>query len=284
MNLILDACSILNLLQVDMCLENGEYKLEYDYLLKLNKLDISVDIVQKVLDEVSDNYQNNLDKKIEKDFIKNYISKYLYSNLQNVNQKDFSSALGFTKKVTSYTKNNGELHSCAYALYLNRYGEKTNFFTTYFVTDDDKANDDFKKFFKVNLLGEIITTIDLLLILQINNAIHIREVIDFISNLKKHYMPHLNYLSKKLYSLQEQTKDGKESAFLTQFLEYINKLDFKQIEKKIVSNSLYKNIKEKDRSIDSLLRKILENDFKKVTILDTKLKEITSCYWTIDKI
>lgn len=285
MKLILDACSILNLLQVDLYSDADEYKLEFDYLNKLKKIDASFEIVEKVLHEVKSNYAVNLTVNEEKKFIYNYILKYLHTTLADVNQEDFSSALNFTKKVVDYppNKDNGELHSSSYALYLNRY-DNNSVFKTYFITDDDGAIDDFKKFFQVNLLGEIITTIDLLLILQINNLITIQEVVNFLHNLKKHYVSDVNNLIFRIQALQKNSPCSKESSFLTHCLNFINKLEFEHINDQIILHPLYTSIKRKDRSIDTLLKTILTSDFKKVAILEEKLKEIKSYYWTMEKI
>jgi len=285
MNLIFDACTVLNLLQVDLIGNSDDgYTLDNDYIKRVKKMDnFQVQITEKVLEEIKKNYHKNSLIQQKNSFLKSYIERDLHNLVDyTLNSDDFKSALEFTKKVTTYNKDNGELHSTAYALYLNRYLDNTTF-NSYFITDDDGAINDFENFFRINLLGPILTTIDLLLILERYNIITLSEIFRFSSNLKRHYIHELDELADRIIKLQKKIT-VKESALLTQLLQYLVELDFEKVSNKIVLHPLYSSIKSSDKNIDSLLQKILSSDFKKVKILDNRIKEIRNQYWTTDKI
>ncbi|ASM40160.1 hypothetical protein CSPB12327_06995 [Campylobacter sp. RM12327] len=281
---ILDACTVINLLQNDIIYQDDNYELEYDYLKLLKKVGLDIKIVEKVLGEIKDNYDKNLNSLQEKSLINTYISKELHNEmLAVVNQKDFESALEFTKKTTKYAKDNGELHSCSYALYLNRY-KFDSFFETYFITDDDGAKNDFSEFFKNNLLGEIITTADLLLILVVKGEISLKNVKNFIHNLKQKYSSDLDNLINRVKKIQQNDINSKSSALLTKLLELINNREFEKINQEILSHKEYKNIVKKDRKINNLLKTISSKDLKKAKTLQNKIRSIKAYFWTIDRI
>jgi len=285
MYLILDACTVLNLLQVDLISNSDdEYNLNYNYIKRVKTIDsFQIQITEKVLEEIKKNYSKNSNIVKKNLFLKTYIEKKLHGLVDyTIDKNDFECALVFTKKVTKYSKDNGELHSTSYALYLNKYLKNT-VLNSYFITDDDGAIDDFENFFKINLLGQILTTIDLLLILETYNIITLSGIFRFSSDLKKQYIKDYSNLLKEMEALQKSQLPFKESSFLTKLYENINSLDFEKV-KTDIESPLYANIKRKQPSIDTLLQNILKDDLKKVDILDAKIEEIKSKYWTMDKI
>ena len=280
---ILDTCAINNLLQVDLTCSDDDCELEYDYLNKINqKFDIK--LPKKNYDELKSTFAKNFSDGKKISYIRNYINRYICRYFETVNDDDYHSSLTFIKKICPKykDKDNGELHSTVYALYLNRY-QKSLAFQTYFITDDDEAIQDFKAVFKSNYLGEIFTTIDLLLILSIYEIISHKNVMDFAHDLKKQYIQSYSELIYEIELLQKTDLTSQESSFLTKLYENIEKLNFDNI-KTDIKHSLYKNIKKKKKSIDTLLNKLLSENLNKVKILDEKIKEIKSKYWTMDKI
>ncbi len=280
---ILDTCTINNLLQVDLTCNDDECELEYNYLSKINK-QFEIKLPQKNYDELKNTFTKNFSdgKKIK--YLRDYITKYIPAYLDTVDKSDYDSSLEFIKKICPKYKDedNGELHSTVYALYLNRY-KKSLAFQTYFITDDDEAIQDFKAVFKNNYLGEIFMTIDLLLILSIYEIISHKNVMDFAHDLKKQYIQSYSELIYEIELLQKTDLKAQESSFLTKLYENIEKLNFDNI-KVDMKHSLYKNIKNKQKSIDTLLNKLLSENLKKVDILEKKVSEIKSKYWTMDKI
>jgi len=281
MTFILDTCTINNLLQVDLISNDEEYALEYDYLSKISQK-FEIKLPKKIYDELNNTFEKNLSSGKQIEFIRNYKNRYICSYIDSVIKSDFDSALSFVQTVC-LKENDGEIEAVAYALYLNRYKDDLTTFQTYFITDDDRAIHNLKDFFRSNFLGEIFTTIDLLLILSIYEIISHKNVMNFAHNLKKQYIQNYSDLIYEIEALQKMDISAKESSFLTRLYENIEKLDFEKI-RRDRENNLYSNIKSKENSIDTLLNKILSEDLNKVKILDEKIEEIKSKYWTMDKI
>ena len=306
---ILDTCTINNLLQVDLINnDEDEYYLEYDYLSMICK-QFKIKLPQKNYNELKDTFAKNFSDGGKIKFIRNYMSRNIYSYLDHANNIDFNSSLAFIKSICPkyLNEDNGELHSTAYALYLSRYNTKNLAFQTYFVTDDDEAIQDFKSIFRINFLGEILTTIDLLLILSIYEVISYKNVMDFAHNLKKQYIKNYNDLLFQIQALQspigkllpEDKFSAKESSFLSKLYQDVDALDLEEIkhdmenpeyesikrrQRNIMGKPEYKSVKKEQKNIDLSLNKLLNEDLKKVRVLDKKIEEIKSQYWTMDKI
>jgi len=281
MNIILDTCTINNLLQVDLLLKNENCSLEYDYLKRIhNKFKIK--IPKKIYEELKNTFSKNLNNGIEKQFVQNYMSRYISQYVDQVNEEDFKSSLNFIKitQPKYQDEDNGELHLTAYALYLNRYQDMTAF-QTHFVTDDDEAILDFKDFFKINFLGTILTTIDLLLLMSIYEIISLNDVLKFSYNLKKQYSQTYNQLIYEIKTLQKKELPAQEIAFLSRLHDNINDFNYDAL-KKDREHKLYKKIKNK--KIEIFIKNFLNEDFNKVTMLEKKITEIKSQYWDLSKI
>ena len=304
---ILDTCTINNLLQIDLICNDDDCELEYDYLMKINKY-FEIKLPQKNYEELKKTFAKNLSDANKIKFIRNYISKNIYIYLDHIDHIDFNSSLTFIKSIyPKYSnKDNGELHSTAYASYLSRYTDNLAF-QTYFITDDDEAIQDFKNIFRINFLGEIFTTIDLLLILSIYEVISPKNVMDFAHNLKKQYIKNYNDLLFQIQVLQspiceflpEDKFSAKESSFLSKLYQDVGALDLEEIkhnikkreyesvkrkQRNIMGKPEYKSLKKEQKNIDASLNKLLNEDLKKVKVLDKKIEEIKSKYWTMDKI
>lgn len=282
MYLILDACTVINLLQVDLLCEDDDCKFEYGYLDKMINTNFEIKITEKVFTEIQTNYKANLTYRYEIDTLGRYIhtdvKKYTYLELDI---DAFRSILAFVKTSTGYVKDNGELHSTAYALYLSRYeyaDDKSLMLQTYFATDDDGAYNDFVTFFKLNQLGNIFTTLDLLMLLHLKNLFSFNHILNFAHNLKKQYVANLNEVLQEIKNIQKRVQ-SKQSSLLSKLHRYVNKLNFEEISN-LMEDTLYKNIKKEHKSIDALLKILINSDMKKVAILDAKIKEIKTLYWS----
>ncbi|CAM3936345.1 hypothetical protein [Arcobacter cloacae] len=283
MNLILDTCTINNLLQVDLSLEEDECSLEFDYLHRIQK-EFDIKIPPKIYEELKNTFSKNLTTGYEIKFIKNYMSRYICNYVDKVDESDFESSLNFIKIThPKYEQeDNGELHLAAYALYLNRY-KNTLAFQSYFVTDDDEAIDDFKDTFKINFLGDILTTIDLLLLMSVHGIISLSKVLSFALNLKRQYSQVYNKLINEIKSLQKKELLVQESALLTKIYNNIEDFNLEALEEDI-KHKIFPNIKQKNKNIETFIREFLNEDFKKVIILEKKIDEIKSKFWDVSKI
>jgi len=283
MNFILDTCTINNLLQVDLFLEDNECFLEYNYLQRIQKK-FSIKIPPKIYEELKNTFSKNLNTGNEKKFIQNYISRYICNYVDSVDESDFESSLNFIKVTHPkyVNEDNGELHLAAYALYLNRY-QDTLAFQTHFITDDDEAIDDFKGTFKLNFLGDILTTIDLLLLMSIYGIISFLEVLDFALNLKRQYSQVYNKLINEIKVLQKKELTPQESGLLSRIYNNANDFNLEALEVD-KNHKIFVKIKQKNRNIENLIGEFLTEDFKKVKILEKKISEIKSQYWDLSKV
>lgn len=280
MQLILDACAVIHLLQVDIEKENNNFHFNHDYLELLNKLEYEVIIVKKVHDEIKDNYKKNLISIDEKKLIESYINQNLYKLTSYDIFKEYEPFLPFVKRVNDYSDDNGELHSATYALYRSRY-EDDSIFQTHFFTDDDGVKKDFNDFFVSNSLGQILETVDLLSVLYQKNFIKKKVIIDFAYNLKKLYVSEYNSLIDlcEKAKVSNGIKGTQEKALLTKLIELLNSINFTEISSQIIPSKEYISIKRANKELDILLSKVLSTDYKKVTFIDNKIQHLKNKMW-----
>jgi len=286
MYLILDACTIINLLQIDLICEDEECRLEYDYLSRIVNTNFKIKVIEKVFQEVQNNYSANLQYRYQKKSLEKYINTDLKVIISTgIDTEVFQSLLDFIKTSTNYIKDNGELHSTAYALYLSRYENSNNYLMlqTHFVTDDDGAYNDFVNFFYQNQLGNIFSTLDLLMLLHLKNIFTFQHVIKFALDLKKQYVTTLNASLERIENLQKKSLPTKIIATLSSLHFSINQLDLDKI-KAIMLNRNYQIIKRQDSNLDSLLTSLITSDFKKVALIDEKINSLKKLYWSSEKL
>jgi len=201
-----------------------------------------------------------------------YIKKTLHGFLEY--EDKYKEVIPFVKKVHNYKDDNGELHCTSYALYYSRC--KKTLYETFLFTDDDGAIGDFEDFFKINSIGSILTTIDLLNILYRKENIPKKAVLNFAENLKKLYISDFNELSKLAHeATASKGIKSRESALLTEIREQLDSIKFDEI-KKLISHrsSIYKKIKKHNKKFDELLNKVINLDYKKIKTLDEKIKQL----------
>lgn len=284
MYLILDACTVINLLQVDLLCEDEDCRFEYDYLSKIINTNFKIEITEKVFQEIQTNYSANLQYRYQINTLDKHINtmvkQFTYLSLD---QEIFDDILTFIKRRTNYTKDNGELHSTAYALYLSRYKytyTDSLILQTNFVTDDDGAYDDFISFFQSNQLGSIFSTLDLLMLLHIKDVFTFSHIIRFALDLKKQYISSFNILLNEIEDLQKKSLPTKTISYLSTLHKHINDLDFEKIEE-TKAHSEYTKVSKSNKKIDSLLTSLLSSNLKKVQIIDKKIKELKNLYWSL---
>ncbi len=276
---IIDTCTILHLLQIN-----------YDdkYINLLEKTFEEVKIVPIVYVEICKNkYENIIDVK-NKELIDSIIFKQIKNFIANEN---FEKADNFTKKSNNGKyKYNGESLSVSYALARSRIGENDfgeNLLKTHFISDDSPAKNDFEYFFKINVLGQIIDSIDLMTIFCLKGFISKNEVLNYCNSLKQLYNKELSILLSmlKIYSYnQSENIDSKEKMVITKLIEILSAVDDDLIEKlnALKENSSYKSIIKRKFDWDNQLTKIIESNFReKIPNINKRITDFSKV-WEID--
>lgn len=159
---ILDACTIINLLRIDD--ENEEFL--YKHIIGLN-----LHVAKKVHDEVKMNFNKNPLPENQQQYIDRCIvrlyndlipQKKIYTNediIKNITRKLFNELKAYGDKT--YQKENGELYSTALGLIVSRSEDDK----IWFYTDDKPATEYFMPYFCYQQIGTIMDTVDLLIYL-----------------------------------------------------------------------------------------------------------------------
>ena len=196
MFIILDACSIINLIHID----------EDDFILKkLKNLEISISdcVFKEVKKNVYKNiktsnpsteYKNRSSIDQNLTFFRNF--RVLDETLDKEMGEDFFDHVG---ELANYAKRNGEFYSAALALYMSR--EKPT--KVFFHTDDFPAKSDFSHFFNFQQIGHIEDTADLLMLLhRLDDGFSKKDLQSFLSKLFSEYASDVATLLKKLREYQ----------------------------------------------------------------------------------
>lgn len=232
---ILDACSIINLLRIDD--EDDESLLKYIVSLDLH-------IAEIVHNEVKRNYKRNKIPQEKEEYIDRSIVK-LQQHLLATNGfhkdseivKDLSMPLfDELKAYTNYKKRqNGELFSTALAVCLSR--EKSAM--VYFYTDDKPATDVFLPYFHFQQAGTIQDTIDLLVFLHWSNAdFKLNDLKKYLSLLWEDFNQPLKIMINKITNAKDnltraEYKDVSLRNNINDIIEGYNSLDMVKISKAI---------------------------------------------------
>lgn len=159
---IIDACTIINLLRIDD--ENEEFL--YNHIIGLN-----LHIAKKVHEEVKMNFNKNPLPENQQEYIDRCIvklyndlipQKKIYTNediIKNITRKLFDELKKYGDKT--YQKENGELYSTALGLIVSRSEDDK----IWFYTDDKPATEYFMPYFCYQQIGTIMDTVDLLIYL-----------------------------------------------------------------------------------------------------------------------
>lgn len=192
-SIILDACTIINLLRIDG---------EDEFIFKsLKNLDLN--IANIVYEEVNNNVRKNPLSEEQKKYIEQRIPQFLpFSRSTNEIIKDITQEFfGHVRKFTNHTKKeNGELISSVLSLCICR--EKNS--KVYFYTDDFPAKIKFAPFFAFQQIGVIGDSIDLLLFLYWSKSdFNEKSLRKYLQDLKSEYNTPLKQLVSKIQTKQD---------------------------------------------------------------------------------
>ncbi|MDO4524290.1 MAG: hypothetical protein Q4B61_03040 [Bacteroidales bacterium] len=179
MPVVIDACTIINLLRID-----DEDNFLYKHLTSLD-----IHMASTVYEEIKKNiFRNAIDGTVEKRI--NVLLPSLPSKIILHKDTEITNDIGdeYYKKICSFLghtkKFNGELISSVLALTLSRTEESK----VCFFTDDFPAKEEFKQFFAIQQIGFIEDSIDLLLMLYwLKENFTKPKLMTVLSDLKAEY-------------------------------------------------------------------------------------------------
>jgi hypothetical protein len=218
MILVLDACSISNLINVFQ---------DTSLLAEIRKCFKRVYITREVIKEVNDNKHAYLElyKNRWNDIDELYDKLCLSDNIHE-DDADKSQCISFLTKFSHAKKldfktGDGEYYSSLLALYISRWGiadfaENTN--KVMFVTDDARAEVAYNTLFATNQIGSIIDSIDILVILYLKSKITKKRVLQYIEGLFGLYNKELNQLRFILNGIDIKEKNNLKQRLITENL------------------------------------------------------------------
>lgn len=218
MILVLDACSISNLINVFQ---------DNSLLIEIRKCFKEIYITPEVIKEVNDNKKDYVDFfKDRWDEMEELYSKLSLKDYIHKEDKEKKDCISFltkfsTAKKVAFNNSDGEYHSSLLSLYVSRLGnvdfaENTN--KILFVTDDARAEDAYYALFTTNQVGSIIDSIDIVLILYLKGKILKSRLIQYIEGLFTLYNKELNNLKFILTGIDLKEKANSKYRQNTEFL------------------------------------------------------------------
>lgn len=219
--IVLDTCTILNLLRID---EDDEFL--YKKLINLN-----INICQTVFEEAIKNINTKPFSDSQKKYISSHIP-FLGKCILKCDEQFESEYKDRIKQFCNYKKENGEFCSTLISLYLCR--DKNC--RLYFYTDDYPAKTVFDSYFNYQQIGVIGDTIDLLVFLYWSNSDFKQQMLEkYLQNLLSEFaIPFKNFkgqfLEKKRVWAACNVKNKKLHENLSKIENGLEKLDFEMIE------------------------------------------------------
>ncbi len=263
---VIDACTILNLLQTF---------LEDKYIVCLESVFQKIGISPKVFEEICENKHKNLSDKNDI----SVLDDILYGKIHNfIINEDIKKCCKILKDATGYSKENGEFYSSALALYLSRTEgndeSDKNILNVYFITDDDGAKEDFSYFFKINQIGHIIDAIDIITVFYLRGFIAKKEISDFCISLKLIYNREMAFLIREIKQIQHKEKESKLQHILSEILEMLNTGEFEKLER-IKMHKNFIRLKRKERKFEELFENFLKSGIgKKIEQIEKRRRDI----------
>ena len=188
--IVLDTCSLLNLLRID----------EEDEFLFKKLTSLNINICECVYKEAF----NNIDKDGFNNQQRDYISKQIpkFSKFKRSIDEDFQNQYtDEIKKFCNYKKDNGEFCSTLLSLYMCREDQCR----LYFYTDDYPAKKTFANFFIYQQIGTIGDTVDLLLFMYwIDKDFKWEKLIKYLKDLYSEYATPIKLLLNKICENKER--------------------------------------------------------------------------------
>ena len=213
---VLDACSIINLIYIDI--ENGN-----DFLLKKLEDYYRLYISEKVLEEIKKNAYSGSWKKVDDRmdierkiaYFRNFIKPD--EIIKKDSGRDF---FNMVERLANYKKKNGEFYSTALSLHLSR----GNLSPVTFYTDDKPAEGHFSSFFRVQQIGKVEDSIDLLILLYWSNRdFRKKELENLLSELYSKYAVSV----KDLLSYIRKYKNSRKPQEIKRIKRSLDELEFK---------------------------------------------------------
>ncbi|KAA6336917.1 hypothetical protein EZS27_014959 [termite gut metagenome] len=260
--IVLDACTIINLLRID----------EDDEFLLKNLKDLNLSISECVYNEVQKNANKNPLTKEQQDYITQQLPFFVTHiiNPDDNLKKDYFDEL---KKFCNCTKDNGELHSALLSLHLCR-KEGARLF---FYTDDFPAKRQLSPYFIYQQIGAIGDSVDLLLFLFWSvSEFNDKQLKKYLQNLYSEYaIPLKTFLDKietnKDAWLKAKPRDKKLRENLQKIAIGYSKLDFDTLTEAI---TFFKTNKTKYQGIYAIIKQ--HDCIDTETELTVKIKDVLS--------
>ncbi|TXD53925.1 hypothetical protein [Polaribacter sp. IC063] len=272
----LDTCTILNLIQINY---NDEY------IKHLKRLFVEIKLTPKVFEELERNkYDNVID-----DSQKMILNGIIYNNLKNyIDFEDFKKELEFTKKHNpGIFKENGESYSISQSIMNSRYGKEDfgeHLLKTYFISDDAPAKEEFGYFYQINVVGQMINTIDLMTVFWLKQYITKNELIRYCNSLKQLYNKDLNILSIKIKEYKssfDKEITPKQHIIITKLISMLSDIteEFKNDFYEICNTPEFRVILKKNNDWNALINRIKESQFReKIPYIIKRIKDFKKVY------
>ena len=223
--IVIDACTLINLLRID----------EDDNFLYKHLKSLEVHVAETVYNEIKKNiFKNAISETDEKriDILLPLLPSEFEFHLDEVVKKDVGNE--FFEQICSFSghtkKFNGELISSVLALVLSRCEESK----VCFVTDDFPAKEEFIPFFTIQQIGLIEDSIDLLLMLHWSKSDFTKiKLENALSDLKAEYNRTQNAFVGKIVKLKPRFQKGNEIRKIIENIEdsFYNKRNIDEYKK-----------------------------------------------------
>ncbi|CAM2974312.1 hypothetical protein [Flavobacterium frigoris] len=268
----LDTCTILNLLQINYDDEYIKYLIKSFDEIKLTPIVFEELVTNKFVNVLDDSHKEILDN-------------IIFQQLQSyIDREDYSDSLYFTKKRNNNCfKENGESHSVSYSIKLSRYGKNDfgeNLLKTHFISDDSPAKKDFDHFYQINVIGQILNSIDLMTIFWLKQYITKNQLIKYCHSLKQLYSKDVGILLAKLRDYSNKFVDAlksKQKIIITQLIEILSDLkeDINDKLSEIISDPDFKDVLRKNRDWKELLTNIQKSNFReKIPYINKRMEDL----------
>jgi hypothetical protein len=257
---VLDTCTIINLLRID---EDDEF------LFKKLK-DLNLNISDCVYNEVQKNVNLKTLTKEQRDYITQQLPSFA-THIINPDKKFENDYFDELKSFCNYTKENGELHSTLLSLHICR-KESTRLF---FYTDDFPAKKQFSPYFSYQQIGTIGDSVDLLLFLFWSiSDFNEKRLKKYLQNLYSEYATQLKIFSNKIERnkdswLKSKPKDAKLRENLSKIEKGCSDLNFEFFNEAV---TFFKMNKSKYKEINDIIKDYPDIDAE--TEITVKIKDI----------
>jgi hypothetical protein len=267
---IVDACSILNILQVFF---------DEKYIEDLKHEFQEVFLTHKVFEEIIDNKHKNFpNDQVSLNRLDNVIRE---SDLETLiyydNYEECHKILDKTIKSKHILDKNGEYYSAERSLYLSREGKENfyeNLLSIVFVTDDAPAEQDLKAFFQINQIGTIINSIDLMTLFYLKERITKNEMISYCTALKDLYAKELSFIKNEVENLKKSEKNIKNQMALSQILTLLEDGQYDEL-KQLDGQKYFKKILQSNQRLKHLINNIDTNKLRrKIRTIDERIRQI----------